>query len=248
MAGFSDLLDNEETGEIKAPPATDESVEGSQDSQESLPVIEKMVPLKALEDERFKRQNNEATVQALQRQLDVMINSLQQQNVAKKSEVKQEALPDLLLNPEEWQTRFFTAVESLMENQVFTRTLAFSEEAAREKFDDYDKLIDTYFKPAANNHPELIQGLYRAPDPAKYAYKQAKRLQRESEHGDDMDYDKLKEKLRAEIMSELEGKKAELDGKLKIPESLGAVSSSGAASNKEGLPPGGSWRPTDLYR
>ena len=242
MTGFNDLLEADETGEMVTPTA-DAETEGTQDSQESVPVeAEKTVPLKALESERGKRQGYENLVVQQQQQIDILMRQIAAQQQQQPRE--QPAPVDLLLNPDEWQNRLFGAIESVVQQQTFNRTLALSEEVARDKYADYDELIDGVFKPAAAKNPELIQALYKAPDPAKYAYKQAKRMKLESEEGE-LDYDRIKEKLRAEVLAEMEGKKDALQKQVKIPESLGHLGGSGSTAGRS-APPGG-WRATDLY-
>ena len=244
MTGFNDLLEADETGEMVTPTAEAET-EGTQDSQEPIPVVEaeKTVPLRALESERGKRQGYENLVAQQQQQIDILMRQIASQQQQQQPR-EQPAPVDLLLNPDEWQNRLFGAIESVVQQQTFNRTLALSEEVARDKYADYDDLIDGYFKPAAAKQPELVQGLYKAPDPAKYAYKQAKRMKLESEEGE-LDYDKIKEKLRIEILAELEGKKADLQKQVKVPESLGQVVGSGSTAGRA-APPNG-WRASDLY-
>jgi len=236
MTGFNDLLNADETGEDIVTPAAEVETEGTQDSQESIPVVEaeKTVPLKALESERGKRQGYENLVAQQQQQIDILMRQIAAQQQQQPRE--QPAPVDLLLNPDEWQNRLFGALESVVQQQTFNRTLALSEEVARDKYADYDELIDGVFKPAAAKNPELIQALYKAPDPAKYAYKQAKRMKLESEEGE-LDVDKLKEKLRAELLAEMEGKKEALQKQVKIPESLGSVGGSSSRLHTGGNDP-----------
>jgi len=244
MTGFNDLLDTEEKGVDVASPAAEVETEGSQDSQESVPVVEaeRTVPLKALESERGKRQGYENLVAQQQYQIDLLMKQIAAQQQQQQPR-EQSAPVDLLLNPDEWQNRLFGAIESVVQQQAFNRTLALSEQLARDSYADYDELIDGFFKPAAAKNPELRQALYKAPDPAKYAYKQAKRMKLESEEGE-LDVDKLKEKLRAELLADMEGKKAELQQQVKVPESLGQ---SGSGSTAGRSAPSGGWRAKDLY-
>lgn len=250
MATYEELLDDSETGEPTAPPATDASQEqGSRDSPEVLPTAEKTVPLRALEDERSKRQNFESQVQAQQRQIDVLIQSLQAQGKTEPAPSGQ-SMPDLLLDPDKWQINLLQKLDGLLQNQLFTTKLTLSEDLMRETKPDYDEMIDAFVKPAMERDPTFRQQVITAANPAKFAYQQAKRLKAEKELGDDFDADKLKatlrEQVKAELMAELQEKQGELQEKAKIPVSLGRIGSS-APNSSDKIPEGGIWRARDLY-
>lgn len=249
MATMKELLDSPEMGDEKAMPATDEAVaETPQDSPEFLP--EKTVPLKALEAERHKRQSYEQTVQEIQRQNAALIEMLQRQQQAATPAANP---PDFLTENERWQQYLLQNIGQLLDardQQAWTQRVQAAEEDMREEHQDYDALIDTYFKPAAQQDPTLQQKLRTVANPAKYAYREAKRRQAEAELGGAMDLDKLKAKVeaevRAKVLAELEQKQAELKGQVKLPVSLGATGTS-APTATDKLPEGGSWRARDLF-
>ncbi len=248
MATIDDLLDDSEKGESAAPPAAEVTADETlQDSPEALP--EKTVPLKALEDERQKRQSYEQQLADLQRQQAALVEMLQRQAPAPPAPPAK--VPDFLTENDQWQQYLFQSIGQLLQQrdqQAWLEKVQASEEEMRDEHDDYDVLVDQFFKPAVQRDPTLSQKLRGASNPAKFAYRQAKRLQTEAELGGDLDLAKIEArveaKVRAKVLAELEGKQEELKGKVKLPVSLGTEGNSGALAGAK-IPPGG-YRIRDL--
>lgn len=249
MTMYDELPDSERTGEDVASPVADETEEQkAQGLPEASDVPEeKQVPLKALEAERHRRQGFETQVRQQQQQIDMLIQSLQRQEPSAGTQRQQQPQPDVLLETEKWQQNLFSTFQQMLDTRVAQAIVGVTEEAMRDKHADYDRMIDDVFKPAAQADPALFQQMLAAKDPAKFAYMQAKRLQAERELGGDLDLEKLRAKVRAEVLAELEGKRNELGQSVeKLPVSLGSVGTSASASDR--IPPGGIHRARDLYR
>lgn len=269
MATYEELLnDTAETGDEAAVPATADVQEPeSQDSPEDLPespespeseaVPEKkqvpQVPLKALEAERHRRQSVEQQVAAQQRQIEMLIQTLQTPRPEAPASTPAPAVPDFLTENDKWQQALFQNIGRMLderEQQAWVQKVQAAEEEMRESTADYDDLVTTHFKPAAQRDPTLQQKLRAAANPAKFAYRTAKRLQAETELGGELDFDKIRAKVeaevRAKVLAELQGKQAELEAKVKLPVSLGSTGTSAPVATEK-IPEGGSWRARDLY-
>lgn len=99
-------------------------------------------------------------------------------------------------------------------------------EMAREDFDDYDEVIKTWDTQATKDHA-LVERMYASPDPAKYAYRWAKR----QGNGDALK--KANERI-AELEAEAAGKP--------LPKQRASVATGtgrSAKPGKQGLDPGG---------
>lgn len=257
MATYDELLNDAETGDETATPATTDAQESeSQDSPEGLPEGEistekRQVPLKALEAERHRRQTMEQQVQAQQRQIEMLIQAVQSARPGTPAPAP--TVPDFLTENDQWQQLLFQSIGRMLDErdqQAWVQRVQAAEEDMRESVTDYDALVDQHFKPAAQQDPTLQQKLRAAANPAKFAYRTAKRLKAETELGGEFDMDKLKAKMeaevRAKVLAELQGKQAELEEKVKLPVSLGSTGTS-APTATEKIPEGGNWRARDLY-
>lgn len=252
MASINELLNEPtETGDERATPATGEqTAEEPQDSPETSQPAEKMVPLQALEDERRKRQSYEQIVQESNRRADALLQLLQSQQQSRQPEQSVQA-PDFLLNNEEWQQDLFQRIGFVMnkhKQESWVLHCNRCEEDMRDAHSDYDQLVDAHFKPALVNDPTLLQRMQNAANPARFAYREAKKLKAAQELGDDLDIDKIKSKIeaevRAKVLAEIGQKQEELKQQVKLPASLEGDSGSPAVGSG---PVGGQWRARDLY-
>lgn len=144
-----------------APPAPEES---------------RMVPRDALQDERRKRQELEAQLREMQRQV---------QQIQQPPPVPQ-AVPDQWEDPE-GHTRYLIqqAAASAREEalaEVRRERVLLSAEAAKQRHPDYVEKVDTFNQLAAQN-PALIATMMQQPDPAEFAYNTAKQHLELSQYG-----------------------------------------------------------------
>ena len=130
------------------------------------------VPVKAVADERRKRQELEKRLAEFE------------QRFAQLSQPQQPA-PE----PPSWELEPAQAAQYLQQqfaHQVWETKVSLSEEVMREKYGDYDDVSAT-FAEAARRDPSLLNRLYAAPNPARFAYQEGKKLKTLAEIGDDPD-------------------------------------------------------------
>lgn len=130
------------------------------------PQTERTVPLKAVEDERRKRQE-------LERKLAEYEAKLAQQQ-------QPEPAPDWTLEPEVAAQR----LQADFERRAFSLKVEMSERMVRQQHADYEEVRDA-FAQAAQADPRLAQALVNHPFPAEFAYQQGKRIKMLMEIGDD---------------------------------------------------------------
>lgn len=129
---------------------------------------EGFVPRAAVQDERRKRQEAEARLKQYEQQL---VN-------------RQEQAP-----PPDWYAepdRAAQVMQQQVQHQIVQTKVEMSQDWAREHYPDYNEL-EAVFTEAADKQPHLWQQLYRHPNPAKFAYQQAKKIAAFNEIGDDPD-------------------------------------------------------------
>ncbi len=135
------------------------------------------VPVRALQDERQKRQQAEDRL----RQYDEYFAQLNQQP---------QEVPDPFTDPEANQAYVIqqavkAAIEQITPQLQRTQTLSraeVSEMLARQKYEDYDAKIEV-FKEAIASNPFLIEQVQNAPDPATYAYNAAVKYEEAKAYG-----------------------------------------------------------------
>lgn len=123
-------------------------------------------PLAAVQDERRKRQEAEARLKQYEQQL------------AQRHE--QAPPPDWYAEPD----RAAQIMQQQVQYTIVHNKVALSQDLAREQYADYDAM-EQVFTEAAQQQPHLWQQLYQHPNPAKFAYQQAKKLHAMREIGDD---------------------------------------------------------------
>lgn len=161
-----------EKPESTAPPA----------DAKSEPVTEGAVPQKALLDERRKRQELERKLKELEEKLTVP---------APKEEPQ--PAPNWELEPQQAASYFQQQVDIAR----YQDRVAITEEMLRDKHSDYDE-VAAIFAAAAKENPQLAAQIFRAPNPARFAYQEGKRLKLLQEIGEDPDA--YRNRIEAEIL------------------------------------------------
>lgn len=127
------------------------------------PVEESHIPVRALQDERSKRQALEQRLQQLEAQLQ--------------ANQPQAPAPDLYEDETAWFNHRLTGVlpqiTENVRNELRMERVKESAEEARGKYDDYDQTIDT-FRALAEMQPALMEQMIGSKNPAEFAYKTAK--------------------------------------------------------------------------
>jgi hypothetical protein len=172
------------TGETQqeAQPAGESQAAAPEAGNDAPPASEhdKLVPLKALEEERKGRQDWKEKAIRFEEELKHM-RAQQSQPQAQQPQQPQQPLPP----------------EMVMLNERFN----ISEMMAREKYADLDEKFEVFQKAAADN-PALGAELARQKHPYDWMYKHAQKLQALAEIGDDPTA--YEQKMREKIMAELQ--------------------------------------------
>jgi hypothetical protein len=183
-----------EAKDVEPEPPSEEPAEQS-DEVETAPQPEsRNVPLKALEDERRKRQELEKRLQELEQRAQPRQQSQPQQQ-------PQPQFPDPLDDPQGY-ARYMQ--QELQRSQFETRAMV-SQEMMRAQHKDYDE-VEAIFVEAARSNPMLLQEMISHPVPGKYAYEQGRKIKLMQEISDP---DAYRARLREEILAELNGTQAQ---------------------------------------
>ena len=178
---------SEELEEFVNNSSEDETVETSPETETDAPTASEpteeshepeMVPLAAKQAEKQKRQEAEQRNRELER-------LLQSQN--------QQSKPDIFENPEQ----VLGSLEMKLKAEM-------SEALVKDAHADYDDVMDHY-EDMVRQNPAIHAEIMRSALPARQAYNMAKDDLLMKEIGDPSTY---RERLKAEILAELEGKKA----------------------------------------
>lgn len=183
-----DAEDVKETATVEeGSPSEPEKVEDSS-KVEHAEEDPKKVPLKALEEERHKRQE-------LERQLESLKNQPQP---------KAEEKIDFLENPE----GRLDQVSTQMQQQLLLQKIQMSEHMVKQQHNDYDDKMNRFMMEAQKS-PSLIDNMKAHPHPAQFAYETAAKYIQLDEINDLDSYKQtLSEKIRKEIEAEYEAKNA----------------------------------------
>lgn len=149
------------------------------------PRAEKTVPLKAVEDERRKRQELERKVA----EYEAMFQQQKQQPPAEP--------PNWELEP----SQAAQAMQAQIQTRLYQQAVYTSERILRQQHPDYDDAA-TVFAEVARNDPALAAEVFQHPFPAEFAYQHGKRLMLLREIGDDPEA--YRQKLREQVMAELQ--------------------------------------------
>ena len=198
---FEDMLDAAPVGRTRkqepepqieaATPEPAPAPEPMGDKQESTappadakpePVTEAAVPQKALLDERRKRQ-----------ELERKLKELEEKLTAPQPKEEPPPAPNWELEPQQAASHFQQQVDIAR----YQDRVAITEEMLREKHADYDEVAQI-FAAAAKSNPQLAAQIFRAPNPARFAYTEGKRLKLLQDIGDDPDA--YRSRLEAEIL------------------------------------------------
>lgn len=141
------------------------------------------------------------------------------------------------LKPKEPEKTFWEDPDAALEEvkaeaakMVATERLNWSEMAARERYKDFDQVMNE-FESLIKADPRLIAETQRHPDPATFAYQTTKKHLKLQEIGDPETYEeRLTAKLKAELEKQYDTKLAErvnaaIAERMKIPSSLSGVQS-----------------------
>lgn len=176
----------DETGEKPpeaAPPAA------QRDSEQG-----RHVPVKALEDERRKRQELERLVADLQRQV-------QQPQQRPQAEQPPQQPPDPWTDPE----GAFRYQQQQFENQLYQTRVSLSRAVLMGQKSDFEEYEKVFFETADAN-PGLYQQLRQHQSPAQFAYDMGRKIKMQREIGDDPEA--YKARLREELMAEIQSQQA----------------------------------------
>jgi hypothetical protein len=150
-----------------------------------------LVPRKALEDERRKRQDYEKRMADLERQLQAISQPQQQRQPP----------PDPVTDPE----GAFVHYQRQQEHQLHNYRFTMSRDMMLAIKPDYEE-VEAAFVAAAETDVGLQQKLFQSANPAKFAYEQGLRLRALAEIGDDPAA--YKARLRAELEAEFNARGA----------------------------------------
>lgn len=192
------------TGEEAAPPAAETQPEPTPEPKPEVTEerTEPTVPIKALHEERRKRQEYERELSELR----------------KKLEATPETKPNLFEDPDNWEKHLEERVNkraSEIEAKTETRFLQLCEQAARARHKDFEDVVQVFAEAAAST-PGLADEARRAPDPAEFIYQAGLNLKRVKEAGS---IEALIERAREE------GRQEALKGRVtpQVPESLSEI-------------------------
>jgi hypothetical protein len=227
-ADLTDILEGEtEAAELPETPAEEtveaepqgETAEGEEPAAEGEPPAPeddedgKTVPLKALHDERGKRQELERRLEQLEKQ------QTQQPNPK---------APDPVDDPEGFQ--------QYQDQRMLNDRVELSLEIGREMHENFDEVYGVFLEEAANN-PLLAQKALQAKAPGLHCYREGLKLMKTREIGDPETYAQRKvEESTAALRKELDELKQQMatgTKRAQIPPSLAESRSSGAGNPKQ---------------
>ena len=203
MEKLETLFDGEETNEpveqqeqapIEAQPEqanTDDSAESEPtDVEASTSEAEEKDPVAGLQAgitaERQKRHEAEERL----RQLEAYMQGKQSN--------QQQEKPDFWENPEGALQNYARSIQA----QNWQMLSDMSEEMMRSLHSDYDEVVGGKFHEMAQQNPALIQQMRQSGNPAKFAYETSKNQIRMEQMQDPQYEEKLKAKLKEEILAE----------------------------------------------
>ncbi len=233
--GIDDILNGDEPTAIepeavepvaepaKAEPARDDNGRFAPKGEDAAPPAaeEDRVPVGAIQDERRKRQELERRIEDYEKRLNAIANPPQPQAPP----------PEMFDDPEGWQNHFGGNIVSQATQQAsLNAKLDTSEMLARDKFDDFEDMKQSFLELAKEN-PTLAQQALSDPHPWRKAYQIAKTHSTMREVGA-TDVDSLRASIRAELEAEMKATPA-----AEIPQSLASAQSGRTASATTGAPP-----------
>lgn len=198
----------------------DESAEQSGDKEEvETPPVqqESMVPLAALQDERDRRQMAERHAQQLQQE---QMENLRRQNQQLAQQRPEEVNP--FDDPDAYERQLYEQrLAQQVDDRMFNALSNMSVYQAQQRHEDYGEK-EQLFTRLAEANPGLAQQMRAHPDPAEFAYQTASQYLMLQEVGKDPAAyeEKVREKVKAELLAE-QGTAAEpSSGQREIPPTL----------------------------
>ena len=195
------VVEEAATPEETQPKGESEAPEASK-GEPPAPEEDNMVPLKALKDERAKRQDAEARLNKVM------------------ADKPPEPVPDVIEDPEGYAARVKADADQSVADQKF----AMSKIMAERDHDNYAEM-EAVFIEAVQENPALRQAMNQHPHPSEFAFQEAKKIVAMQEIGDDPAAfrDQTRKDIEAEVRAEIaaENKTAAEKAKLdNIPQSL----------------------------
>lgn len=189
------------------------------------------IPVAALRDERQRRQQ-------LEQQLEQALGYIQSLQTPQQPQHQPEA-PDPNVDFAGWLNWRDQQIASQIRDAIMGEVQQYgsqvtvqnraqvSEALARQRHDDYDKVIDGPFKEAIAANPMLVEHLKQAPDPAMFAYNAGKQYDQARQFGSTapVSREQIEAEIRQQIMTELG-----MSGSPKAPISLASERSVGSRS------------------
>lgn len=210
-----------ETGEKQdaAPPAASDEGEPSSG----------VIPIKALHEERRKRQDLERQLAELTKQRTApppqTAHQGQHQNQPPQAQPQMPERPDPWIDPQgamDWDRAMMT---QQMQREIYQTRTVMSRELMLAK-PDFEEVESIFFNALPSN-PQLAQQLFQHPMPAKFAYEMGLKIRALSEIGEDPEA--YRQRVREEIRAELQGQSVQpaptQTPKASAPKSLAATPS-----------------------
>jgi hypothetical protein len=190
------------------------------------PETGRFVPLHELTSERKKRQDEARLREEAEKRFQDLERRYQDlERRAQAPQTPPPPPPDPFTDPE----GAFAYRDSLYQKQLFETRVMLGEEVLRTMKPDYDQVRDVFARHAQND-PNLAMQIVRAPNPARFAYEQGKRLMALEKIGDDYDgYEKrIREEERQKVLAELKQGGASSAPPQRFPGTLADATGSGA--------------------
>lgn len=186
--------EDEPVAEVESEAEVDES-EPTGDIKTEPPSVEtpKEVPLAAMLDERDKRKQLQAELEALR---------------AEQAKAKEQKV-DFWENPEAAISSVEERLRGEFQQTFQNGLLAFSMQSASYRHKDYDDMRAS-FTEAAEQNPALVDQALQSADPGEYIYSVGRQFKQLDEVGGDIDTmrEKMRAEIKAELMKEMQGKDA----------------------------------------
>lgn len=200
----------DETPEPAAQPAQEAAPPAAQ--QEAVPGH---IPVKALQDERQKRQQLEADLAARDARIaEYDAYYAQQQRQQPQQQYQQpDEIPDRWTDPDGYdawrdaqiEQRILQRVEQYGGQVETSNLVRVSQLLARSRHEDYDTVVSGPFMEAVKVNPMLVEHLKQAEDPAMFAYNAGKQYEQAKQYGSTapVSRDAIEAEIRQKIMDEL---------------------------------------------
>lgn len=219
-----------ETEEVEEAQAEQPKAEEPKKAEAPPPGDDAKVPIRAMLDEREKRQQYERELKELR-------------EAQEKAKANAPDFPDYFEDPKAYNAAVkklveeqVTSVRAEMQQQFSAQWLAMSERAAKARYQDFDDKLAAFSEEAKSN-PVLAAQMLQAPDPGEYVYQTGKKLLALSSTPDLESLERqIEERVRAKIAQEEAAKREKLSS---VPKSLTKEQSAAGPRQPE-------WQPADV--